>query len=319
MLLKKGSLQQWFWWARLVITIGLGVYLVHLAGDDLKSMQPVLVDAIALVGATGAVLAGMAISVLLWQLMLPRQGTPGFWILSGHYVTSLFYSQFLPGAVSGDILRTVFIWQEGESPDSAINGVLVARLESLWALTLLSTLTAPLGVYLVGWPQGAIFLAISLASVAAALLISAILFGAPLGRFSRYLPAGVLKWHRELQYYWRQPRLLIKGLALALAIQACGIGVNTWVAEALGLIIPAWMFALVIPAASLGIMLPLSIGGLGVREGVYMYLLGILGVSAPNALLISLSGYLLVALVSAGGAFLSLWIPKPKNEETCVS
>jgi len=319
MQLKNDSIRRWFWWTRLVITIGLGVYLINLIWDDLKNIRPVLVDAVALVEATGAVLAGIAISVRLWQLMLPRQGAPGFWKLSGHYVTSLFYSLFLPGAISGDVLRTGFIWQEGEPLDVAINGVLMARLEGLWALALLSTIMVPVGVSQVGWPQGAVFVAVSLAGVAAAILISSFLFGAPLGRFARFLPAGTLKWHRGLQFYWQQPRLLIQGLGLALTVQVCGIGVNTWTAQALGLGIPAWMFALVIPAASLSIMLPLSIGGFGVREGVYILLLGNMGVPATEAILISLAAYILVALVSAGGAFLSLWMPKPKNEGTCAS
>jgi glycosyltransferase 2 family protein len=315
----KSSIQRSFWWARLVITIGLVVYLASLVWDNFNHNQVNLVNVLALLEATGAVLAGIAISVLLWQLMIPRQGAPGFWKLTGHYVTSLFYGQFLPGAVGGDLLRTGFIWQEGEPLDVAINGVFMARLEGLWAIALLSTLMVPFGISAVGLPQGAIFITVSLAGVVIALLVSAVLFGAPLGRFSRFLPAGFLKWHRGLKFYWRQPRLLIKGLVLALLIQACGIGVNTWVAQALGLAIPGWMFALVIPVASLSIMLPLTIGGLGVREGVYMYILGILGVSAPEALLVSLAAYLLVTLVSAIGAFLSIWLPKPKNEETCAS
>lgn len=66
-----------------------------------------------------------------------------------------------------------------------------------------------------------------------------------------------------------------------------------------------FIFIHLIAVVVIGI-LPISVGGLGIREGVYVYLLGTYGVSPDIAFTISLSGYLVKMLIpSIIGLFLS--------------
>jgi uncharacterized protein (TIRG00374 family) len=59
-----------------------------------------------------------------------------------------------------------------------------------------------------------------------------------------------------------------------------------------------FIFINVIAVVVIGI-LPISVGGLGIREGIYVYLLGTYGVSPGVAFAISFSGYLVKMLVPA--------------------
>jgi uncharacterized membrane protein YbhN (UPF0104 family) len=75
-------------------------------------------------------------------------------------------------------------------------------------------------------------------------------------------------------------------------------------ARAYGMEVPMGQFLALMPAVDLISGLPVSLGGLGVREGLFVFLLGNLAsVSGPLAVSISLGGYLMSALWGIPGAF----------------
>ena len=91
-------------------------------------------------------------------------------------------------------------------------------------------------------------------------------------------------------------------LAISLVFNILLIAVNYLIALSLGIEIPLWYFLLFIPLTSFLLVLPISLSGLGVREGAYVYLFAQAGVSAPLALAMSLLFYALnVATGLIGG------------------
>lgn len=74
------------------------------------------------------------------------------------------------------------------------------------------------------------------------------------------------------------------------------------VARAFGMVVSVWTLFLFIPVATAALLVPISISGLGVREGIFVALLGQVGVSAAHATAFSLAWYSLdFALALAGG------------------
>jgi uncharacterized protein (TIRG00374 family) len=64
-------------------------------------------------------------------------------------------------------------------------------------------------------------------------------------------------------------------------------------------------YVLIVPVVALFSSLPITVGGLGVREGVLVYLLSSIGVSTTNAVSISLVYLTLLNLITLpGGLFL---------------
>jgi len=92
-------------------------------------------------------------------------------------------------------------------------------------------------------------------------------------------------------------------LAISFVFNVLLIAVNGIIALSLGVEIPLRYFLLFIPLISFLLVLPISLSGLGVREGGYVYLFAQAGVSAPLALAMSLLFYALnVATGLIGGA-----------------
>jgi uncharacterized membrane protein YbhN (UPF0104 family) len=63
----------------------------------------------------------------------------------------------------------------------------------------------------------------------------------------------------------------------------------------------------------LTVLIPVSLGGFGVREGSHIYLLGLMGVTATDALILALSVYALLALVTATGAGVCAFLVSPRK------
>jgi len=120
-----------------------------------------------------------------------------------------------------------------------------------------------------------------------------------LGRFRTVLVA--------VNTFRSPPSTLVVAVSISIVFQALLTVVVFLLSKSLGLEIPimdlAWIFAV----ASVAQMLPVSVAGIGMREGTIVYLLGQQGVSAPDALALSLlilTGNLIVAAI---GAFSELW------------
>jgi glycosyltransferase 2 family protein len=69
------------------------------------------------------------------------------------------------------------------------------------------------------------------------------------------------------------------------------IAANVLVGEALGLHVSPWTFFLFVPVATAALLVPITISGFGVREGIYIGLFGQVGVSQAQATALSLGSY----------------------------
>jgi hypothetical protein len=105
-----------------------------------------------------------------------------------------------------------------------------------------------------------------------------------------------------LERFKEHPAALVSCFGGAVFVQAATVGFYLAVAHALHLRIAASDLAVIVPVSGVVQMLPVSFGGLGVREGAFsLYLTGI-GLPFESALLLSLSATALIMLFSLTGA-----------------
>jgi len=97
------------------------------------------------------------------------------------------------------------------------------------------------------------------------------------------------------------PRLFIPALAAALTSQFFKTWSQVFVIRALGLALPTFCVWTVIPLFGMVSALPISIGGLGVRELVAQRLAGPLQFDTTHLVALSLGGHLAVVLVNLLG------------------
>jgi hypothetical protein len=110
----------------------------------------------------------------------------------------------------------------------------------------------------------------------------------------------------RLQGFRDQRGLFVRLLAVALVVQVARIGVHVLVARALGLDIRLQYFFLLVPLLAVAVSLPISLNGIGVREGAGIVLFGLVGVGRADAFTLQFTTYLVAVAVSLLGGLVFL-------------
>lgn len=231
--------------------------------------------AVAVVGFLG----GQALNALKWHwlgeaLALPFSRRRYVQV----YFMGLFLAAFLPSSLGGDVGRAVLLGRETRGWAVAYT-VLADRYSGMmFLLGLASAACATLGTYdrLKPW-----LWALS-AGVFAAWALLGPLSRRLAGRPFKLAPAlgAVADWEERL----RTPGHLARVGTSSLAIQLINWGVLVAIALALPMDVPAAALMTAYGLTTLATLAPVSINGLGVREGGYVLLLGMAGVPAEQAL-----------------------------------
>ena len=182
--------------------------------------------------------------------------------------------------------------------------VLADRLSGVIALLVIG-LTAVaarhFGLSLLGSGGVGIFL------LAAALTAST--FGlSVLGRVGSLLPqSGRLKGLvDQLQPYHDRPEVFRRSVGWGLSVQLLNVLVVMELGAAMGLGLPAGAYCLAVPAVALLTILPVSISGVGVREGALVWMLASYGVSQELAVTLGLLWFLVTVVSGLAGGIVYL-------------
>jgi hypothetical protein len=253
-------------------------------------------------------LVGLILSAVRWQKVLDaleiRAGLPR---LMSHYMAGQFVSNVLPTTIGGDVLRVSRLSREtGESPGTFAS-VVLERLTGWLVLPVITILgfTVNPGLRHLGT---ATRLALGLAFGTLLLLVTVLAAAGSRrigGRFAtnagwrRFVGAVHLGIDRLRSDPAAAANVLVAGFAYQLALVLAAVAA----AQALGLK-AAGLTALLafFPAVLIAQVLPISMSGLGVREGAFVLFLGPLGVAHDEAIALGLLLYLLNLIVSLLGA-----------------
>jgi hypothetical protein len=103
---------------------------------------------------------------------------------------------------------------------------------------------------------------------------------------------------------------MIRLIAVAVIVQLSRIGVHVLVAKALNIRVPLAYFFLFVPLLAVIISLPISLNGIGVREGAGIVLFGLVGIGRTQAFSLQFTTYLVAVAVSLlGGLVFVIRIP----------
>ena len=301
---KKGKITLRF--GQIIITIGLIAFSISRLREDLVSIQIRLVQPMYLILAAVLVVFGILLSTRLWALFIQPIHILPFRDLLSDYLNSVLWNVFLPSGLGGDAVRGLSLHQRIKDTGTTVNSLLMSRLVGLWSIVVMSAGSSLLFTLIYGPDSGLLFLITSLCVLVITIIGSLFLLSSPKKPLLRRLPKIVRKWHTKLQNYGHNPFLLTKAFGYATGIQILAIGINFTTSKALNLEISLWQLWLSLPIITLVTMLPISIGGFGLRESAYVVLLGQLGVAAVDGLVLSLAVYTLLLFITAVGAGISL-------------
>ena len=258
-----------------------------------------------------AVLVSIATVPLMafrWRLLLSakRIDVPIAWLTRTYFV-ALFAGQFLPAAIGGDAVRAVELGRRTHDAPEAVASVLIDRLVGLVSLVVLALAAVIAGG---GSARRPGVIAAEAAFGAAAGVALALIFSSRLrGVVARALEprsdghrlAAGERFYDALHTYRGHSRTLALVGALALVVQLARVGVIWLLTKALGLDVPDSVILLTGPVVFASLALPVSLNGIGVREGVFVYFLH--GYAArPQAVALGLAFYAVGTITALGGA-----------------
>jgi glycosyltransferase 2 family protein len=301
---QRGSRGSWLivvrWAAALVV---LGVLLHFLPLAPLRAAIARVPISIFLAVLLGYLLVHCA-GVAKWRMVVNAAGAELDFATSAQcYFGGLFGTLFLPSIVGGDVVRLAVGLQRSPRPAAVLTGNLVDRSLDVAAqagLVLLGFLLFPeldlvpenmedaVDDVLLGAAVGVVLLLVLMF-----MLRKRILRGRSV-RFRRRLA----RLRHAVRSVSKKPRVLALGWLLATCIQMAFLMLTAQLAVYCGLTLPlrAWLFAW--PLAKLAAVLPLTQGGIGVREAALVVLLAPFGV--PGHLVLA-AGLVWEGVVIAGG------------------
>jgi uncharacterized membrane protein YbhN (UPF0104 family) len=206
------------------------------------------------------------------------------------YLVAAFFNLVLPGAMLGDVYRFFDARRDTGEGSRVLAIVALERVLSLAALGSIALLVAPVIPSLHGDRRLLVWL---VAAGAGFVALAVALLAPPVHRGLRRLAARFsARADHALGALGRvasRRGVVARAYAWSLLNQALPVLALAVLAVPLDALVPWYWFAVIVPFVTLVSLLPISIGGTGVRELLYVSLFGAVGMPAEAALLLSLS------------------------------
>jgi uncharacterized membrane protein YbhN (UPF0104 family) len=271
-----------------VVSLGLLAYLfskvdVQSVGDELRSLRGGFV-ALAVIGY----IALQFVAVLRWRIMVHVQGYGhAYGRLAMFYFAGLFFNLFLPTSIGGDLSRCYYLADNRSDILRAMTTILADRVSGMVALICIAAVAVSFtSVIIPVW--------MTVMTVGGAVLLI-------LGLLIPFVHPRIFR-RFELPYrYWQTPRFMAASLAASFFIQLSVVIINMFIGHAVGADIPWGFYFVFTPLVAVAGMIPISLNGLGVREGAYVYFLSQVGLSASQALAFAILWLILITLNSVLG------------------
>ena len=283
---------------KIAISAGLLIYLLVFQVDK-EQMWDIVRQArwSYLAGAAVLMIVGTALRAVRWQVLLQALDieVPLRKLVHLYFVGS-FFNIFLPTGLGGDAIRMAELARSTKRGPEAVGTTLVDRATGLWVLFVLALLALPFSHTLLPQRWAPIITLGTLGGVIGGWLV----MGTPL---IPWLGGKVrLPAQEKLERFYRSVAqlgypALAKACLVSLIFDILLIAFNVLIAASLHIDQPLGIFLLFTPLISFSLALPISFGGLGVREQTYILLFGPLGVSDTAAAAMSLTNYALGYLV----------------------
>jgi uncharacterized protein (TIRG00374 family) len=299
--------------AKVLVSVLLFVWLFRklqwsAIGPALRHADPAWVA-----GAAAMLIASHVLASYQWGRLLAAAGIElPFWKVVTYYFVAQFFNNFLPANVGGDLARTLDASRAAASRSTALSTVILDRLigtAALGCVAVVTTLPAIDRFHLVTAYAGVmVFFGVSLIMLRAVLeprvLAGLEGFMARVG-LSRFAPA-LDQLSGRLAVFRGQRRMLVQVFCVAMLVQVMRIGVHVLFARALGLHVDTAYFFLFVPLLGVIVSLPISLNGIGVREGAGMLLFGLVGLDRASAFALQFGTYLVAVGVSLIGGMVFL-------------
>ncbi|HEY1231916.1 MAG TPA: lysylphosphatidylglycerol synthase transmembrane domain-containing protein [Candidatus Binatia bacterium] len=256
-------------------------------------------------------LVTQGVSAMRWTALARPLGvnTP-FKDMTRYYLIGMFFNLFAPGTVGGDVSRVYYLVRD---ENARVQGRSVPTMNAAMSVLM----DRAIGMIVLVWLGAAGLLLFPYyavphsARLATFLLSIGLLVGiliTPLVR--RLLPADthqfLVKLRLALSAYQRHWRALVIAAIFSLIIHLVQAWMHVVMGRALDLNVPFSFALIVYPLVGTFSAIPISLNGLGLREGGYVVLLSVIGIGTEKGIAFGILLFLVVVCDSLIGGILYL-------------
>ncbi len=235
--------------------------------------------------------------------------------------TGLFFNLVLPGSVGGDTIKGVIFYRLTKNSSLSASSIVLDRMIGLLALTILSAIAS--GVYY-KISSDITYILVSGGFLLILLFTFCLMVISP---FQKLL-LSLIRWTKIknledftqksltfLTWFRKNPKILLLTIGLSIASHILSVIICYLISLSLGLKIFIGYHFLFFPLIALIFSVPVSIAGLGLREGAFAYFYSLIGVPQESSLALSLLYFFQCMLVSLAGGIIYMFSSFPPKEE----
>lgn len=245
----------------------------------------------------------VAIQMLVWALSNLR-----WWLLLrvhslGHTYPELikptfigaFFNNLLPSSTGGDLFRMYHVYRQGHGPAAAVSPIVTERAVGLLCMVALAAVMIFQFSDESRLFQGlrTVLLWLVVAGTAGVLIVSVpatyYVFHRFLQRWDRFRPvAGLLGITEAIHTYLSRPLILMSLVLVSLLLQALQIVIFLILGAGVEASLAPSQYLFIVPVVLVAASIPVTVGGLGVREAAAVTLFTAAGMSTGHAAAVSL-------------------------------
>jgi uncharacterized protein (TIRG00374 family) len=261
---------------RLVLSLAVLALVFELVGGEeiLSAMQSVRL--VPWLAALAGFLLLHAASAIKWRYFLSLSGaTIPIVPTLQCYSAGLFGNLCLPSLVGGDVLRAGLAMRFTPEKEAVVLSTLIERLSDVGALVILTIIGMAFAPSAVAeLHTGAIDGFVLFAGMLAAIVIGGavawyVATKIPLRRLPKKLARFSVKALRAFRTIKESPARIALGTMICVALQAGFVLLNVGLGEMMGMELDVALWFMLWPLSKIASMLPVSLGGLGVREAAF--------------------------------------------------
>ncbi|MFH1281840.1 MAG: lysylphosphatidylglycerol synthase transmembrane domain-containing protein [Candidatus Omnitrophota bacterium] len=255
--------------------------------------------------------SGYFLGFLRWRMLLRTVGINiPLKRLVRSFAGGIFFSIFLPSTIGGDLVRAADLVEHTKKAKEVIATVFLDRLSGYIGVVLVILLALLLGRNLV--LDKVVFTSVSVIVLLLVIVLLVLFNNAIYSRITRFLSSpgsGKIKetiknMHQQIHFFRQHKRMITLNLLISFVIQLIGPISVYFIGLSLGIKINFVYFFIFLPIIGSITLLPIAIGGLGLREGLFVAYFAKAGIVKQLALAMSLLSFSFIVFCGALGGLI---------------
>lgn len=299
---------------RIIISVSLIVFLVKTQFKDIRSALEIIksVNKPLLILSLSTHIFGIWITAVRWNTLLGTQKVKlGTTTLTLTVLIGFFFNNFLPTSIGGDVFRTYDAAKKANIPiETSASIIIVERFSGIISTSTYAIIALFLGFTAIGNQS---FIIPVIIFFIICIIIAFFILNPSMLRLNKLI--NRIKFLKKVKeklaniyftflsfkkFKWVLVRVMIYSFLLQFAVI-----LNYFLAaKSLGINLNLTAFIFIVPVVTIIAMVPISIGGIGIRENTLVFIMTAIGVGSEQAALCALLIFLMLIFIGIIGGII---------------